>query len=71
MTLRECALEIEPSATPERIDEIERSLHKWSNELLTQMAAKIDTSYFARNISYPTQAAALCRDEALAHLNQT
>lgn len=71
MTPRDFAVEIEPDASPERLHEIENILHRFAEQLLTEAAAKIDDAYLGHRISYCTQAAELCRDEASHHLSLT
>jgi len=71
MTLRECALEIEPSATPERIHNIEQILRRWAADELSLAAIAIDDADRNDDIQFPTEASAVCRRLAAAHLAQT
>ena len=71
MTTRECAIEIEPDATPTRLHEIEQSLHKLASSLFFEAATAIDDDALNYRMNYAHEAARLCRDKAYEHLNQT
>lgn len=71
MTPRDFAVEIEPAASPERLNQIELVLHKFAAEILVQEASLIDEAAMDTRINYAHQAAAMLRDKAHEHLNQT
>ena len=71
MTTRECAIEIEPNASPERLFEIEKSIHKFTADLLVRMAVNVDENAMDGRINYAHEAARMLRDEAHEHLNLT
>lgn len=71
MTPRDFALEIEPGASPARLDQIEQVLHKFAAEIFVQEAILIDDAAMDTRINYAHQAAAMLRDKAHEHLNQT
>jgi len=71
MTTRECAIEIEPGATPARLNEIERSLHKLVSALFFDVAIAMDDDALNHRMNYAHEAARLCRDKAYEHLNKT
>lgn len=71
MTPRDFALEIEPSASSERLNTIEQVLHKFAAEMFIQEAVLIDEAAMSTRINYAHQAAAMLRDKAHEHLNQT
>lgn len=71
MTLRECAIEIEPDATPARLDEIEGKLHKLAFSLFFETAILIDDEALNYRMNYAHEAARLCRDKAYEHKNHT
>jgi hypothetical protein len=71
MKPRDYALEIEPDATPARLNQIEQVLHKFAGEVLTKTAVTIDEDAMGHRINYAHEAARLCRDKAHEHLNQT
>ena len=71
MKPRECAIEIEPNASPERLDQIETSLHKFASKMLFELAVNIDDNAMHHRINYAHEAARMLRDEAHEHLNQT
>jgi len=71
MNTRDHALEIEPSASPERIHEIEKVLHKFAHVLLYKMAVSVDDHAMHHRINYAHEAARMLRDAAHEHLNQT
>lgn len=70
MTIRECAIEIEPNATPARLHEIEQSLHRLASSLFFDVAIAIDDEALNHRMNYAHEAARLCRDKAYEHLNQ-
>lgn len=71
MSPRDFALEIEPKASPERLNEIERSLRKFMADELCRVASVIDELDREGHIRFPPQAAQLCRAEAQTHLYHT
>jgi len=71
MTTRDFAVDLEPDASPERLHEIERILHKVVAEYLVRAAIEIDDRERNGRIRFPTEAAAVCRGLAAEHLNQT
>ena len=71
MTPRDYASEIEPDATPGRLFEIEQILRRWAADELSRVAQRIDEDYLSSKISFPTQAAQICRDEGAQHLRNT
>lgn len=71
MTPRDFALEIEPSASPERLNQIEQVLHKFAAEIFIQEAILIDEAAMDTRINYAHEAARMLRDKAHEHLNQT
>lgn len=71
MTPRDFAIEIEPSASPERLDQIEQVLHRFAAELFVQEASLVDEAAMDTRINYAHQAAAMLRDKAHEHLNRT
>ena len=71
MTPRDFALEIEPNASPERLHQIEQSLHRFLWRYLTEIAANVDDNAMHHRINYAHEAARMLRDKAHEHLNQT
>ena len=71
MTPRDFALEIEPHASPERLNQIEQVLHKFAAEIFTREASLIDEAAMDTRINYAHQAARMLRDKAHEHLNLT
>lgn len=71
MTARDFALEIEPGASPARLFEIEKSLHRFAAECLVMAAIEIDDGDRDNRIHLLPEASALCRRLAGEHLNQT
>jgi hypothetical protein len=71
MTPRDYALEIEPNASPERLDRIETILHKLLADRLVAMAVLVDDNAMEGRINYAHQAARMLRDEAHEHLSHT
>ena len=71
MTPRDFAVEIEPDASPERLNQIELVLHRFAAEILTQEAVLVDEAAMDSRINYAHQAARMLRDEAHEHLNLT
>lgn len=71
MNLRDFALEIEPEASAERRHNIEQILHRAVAEYLIRAAIEVDEEARQGRIHHAYQAAALCREQAHDHLNQT
>jgi hypothetical protein len=71
MTPRDYASEIEPGATPERLHEIEQVLRQAFADEDCRLAQRIDAEYLNYRITFPSQAAQLCRDEAEQHRRYT
>ena len=71
MTPRDFALEIEPAASPERLNQIEKSLRRFMADELCRVAMVIDEQDRNRRIRFPPEAAQICRKEAEAHLYYT
>ena len=71
MNLRDFAVEIEPTASPERLHEIERTLNKVVAEYLVRAAIEIDDQEREGRIYHASQAATICRKQADEHLKQT
>jgi hypothetical protein len=69
MTARDFALEIEPGASPERLFEIEKSLHRYAAECLVLAAIRIDDEDRESRARKP--GSAVCRKLAAEHLNLT
>jgi hypothetical protein len=69
MTARDYAVEIEPGATPERLNHIEQVLRKAFADEDCRLAQLIDSAYLRERkpIILPSQAAELCREEAEKH----
>jgi hypothetical protein len=71
MTPRDFALEIEPGASPARLNDVERVLRKMLADELCRVAARIDEEDRERHIRFPPEAAQICREEANKHLYHT
>src|ERR1043166_2121237 len=71
MTSRDFAIEIEPSATPERLNQLEQILRRMLADEDCRLAQLIDGEYLGFRMLFPSQAAQLCRDQAEQHLRYT
>ena len=71
MTPRDFAVEIEPNASPERLNQIEQILHKFAADEFCRVAMEIDDADRENRIRFPGEASTICRNKAQEHLNQT
>lgn len=71
MTPRDFAVEIEPDASPERLHEIERVLHRFAADAFCRLAMSIDDADRENRIRFPGDASTICRKQAAEHLNLT
>jgi hypothetical protein len=71
MILMDYARQIEPNASPERLDAIGRILHLFAANELCCVGQTIDEEFFKDRISYAPDAAKVVRAAAVMHLHQT